>query len=66
MEYGSFIRWRDKMNKVEKKVNKILNSDIHVERKISQLQILALRIMASSPNQLFVISTYKKLQGDAK
>lgn len=54
------------MNKVEKKVNKILNSDIHVERKISQLQILALRIMASSPNQLFVISTYKKLQEDAK
>lgn len=54
-----------KPNGTEKKVAKILASDISTERKISQLQILALRTFASSPNQLYVIAARKSLEQGA-
>lgn len=50
-----------KLDGTEKKVARILASDLPVARKISQLEILALRTFASSPNQLYVIAARKSL-----
>lgn len=53
-----------KPNATEKKVARILASDLPTARKISQLQILALRSFPSSPNQKYVIAAYTKLQAE--
>lgn len=51
-----------KQNRVERAVTKILESDAPNSLKVLRLQVLALRCMASSPNQRAVIAAYKALE----
>lgn len=48
--------------KTQTAINRILNSDISDELKISKLQTLSLKTFPGSPNQLLVIAERKKLQ----
>lgn len=48
--------------KMEKHIERILNSDASTELKILKLEVAALRAFASSQNQRMAVAAYKALQ----
>ena len=49
--------------KIEKHISRIVSGEYSNVLKISKLQTLALKCLASSPNQKAVITAYQSLQG---